>query len=128
MKPGTKLHIVSIAAKVMNVVVTLMGIICVIQAAYGFGLKSEFDRVMALLIGVWILSMATFDKRLKSIEESLTMIAMTSTAKDMLTLIEAAHQKVKEIQKHGAETGNGAKAAQEEGDEFNTTAKTGAHE
>jgi hypothetical protein len=127
MKPGTKLHIVSIMAKVANIVVTLMGIICVMQAAYGLGMVSEFDRVLALIIGVWILSMATFDKRLKSIDESLTMIAMTGVTKDIVNIVDKAHSKMKEIQKHGTKTGNSAEAAQET-DSFDTTAKTGAHD
>jgi mevalonate pyrophosphate decarboxylase len=72
--------------------------------------------------------MEVFERRLKSIDESLTMMAMAATTKDIVAMIEQAHSKMKEMKRHGAETGNGAKAAQEEGDEFNTTAKTGAHE
>ena len=112
---------------VLDIIITTIGILLVMQAAYGLGLKSEFDRIMALIVGVWLLSMAVIDKRLKSMDESLTMIGMASATKDILKTINAANKKMREIQENGTKTGNGAKAAQE-ADHFDTTAKTGAHE
>jgi len=127
MNTKLKKHLVNIIARVFDILITLFGILCVVQASYGLGLKSEFDRIMALIVGVWVLSMAVIDKRLKSMDESLTMIGMASATKDILKTINVAHKKMREIQEHDTKTGNGAKAAKE-ADHFDTTAKTGAHE
>jgi len=124
MKIGRILRVVQIALRLL---VPTMGFICIVVAVFSKK-TDDIGRVFSLITGVWILSMEVFERRLKSIDESLTMMAMAATTKDIVAMIEQAHSKMKEMKRHGAETGNGAKAAQEEGDEFNTTAKTGAHE